>query len=176
MVSDPIMRRKIRDQLALYREKKSSFGLADAQIDRMKIASALWWEDYGSDGPELQRFAVRILSQAVSTSCLEQLWSVYSHIASKKRNRLGVQRANDLVYVSANLRMLCKRESKKPDLFTAWEMAQEDPEAADQLVEEMEEELQPELGPEQETEPELTVGDYFEDVEIQLAPSSTSGA
>ena len=106
---------------------------------------------------------------------MEQLWSVYSHIASKKRNRLGVQRANDLVYVSANLRMLCKRESKKPDLFTAWEMAQDDPEAADQLVEEMEEELQPEP----QSKPELKVGDYFEDVEIQLAPShptSTSGA
>ena len=125
MVIDPLQRRKVRDQLAAYRDLQGSYGLPDAQIDRFKIGSVLWWEDYGSDGPELQRLAARILSQSVSTSCLEQLWSTYSHIASKKRNRLGVQRASDLVYISANLRMLCKNATKKPDPFTQWEMEQE---------------------------------------------------
>ena len=62
-----------------------------------------WWEDFGSDGLELQQLAIRILSQAVSSSCLEQLWSSYSHTASKKRNRLGAERANGLVFINANL-------------------------------------------------------------------------
>lgn len=118
-------RRKIRDQLAKYRDMTGSFGLADAQADRKKISAVLWWQDYGSDGPDLQRLAVRILSQAVSSSCLEQLWSVYSHIASKKRNRLEVDKASDLVFVSANLRMLCKSAEKVSDPFTKWEMEAE---------------------------------------------------
>lgn len=62
----------------------------------------------------------------MSSSCLEQLWSSYSHIASKKRNRLGVEKANDLVFVSANLRMLCKSVTKKLDAFTQWEMEQDE--------------------------------------------------
>ena len=96
-------RRKIRDQLQLYHEKRGAYGLPNAQIDHFKIGSTLWWEDNDANGPKLQRFVIHILSHSCSSSCLEQLSLVYSHIASKKRNRLGVQRANDLVFVSANL-------------------------------------------------------------------------
>ena len=126
LVPDADTRRKIRDQLSAYRSFRGSFGCADAQEDRFRVGAALWWEDFGSEGPELQQLAVRILSQAVSSSCLEQLWSSYSHIASKKRNRLGVEKANDLVFVSANLRMLCKVATAKADPFTQWEMEQEE--------------------------------------------------
>ena len=56
----------------------------------------------------------------MSSSCLEQLWSSYSHIASKKRNCLGVQKANDLVFVSANLRMLGKSVIATADPFVIW--------------------------------------------------------
>ena len=132
LVLDASVRRKIRDQLANYRSFRGAFGCADAQEDMLKIGAALWWEDFGSDGPELQQLAIRILSQAVSSSCLEQLWSSYSHIASKKRNRLGVERANDLVFINANLRMLCKSPTKKTDSFTEWEMEQEETEQTPQ--------------------------------------------
>ena len=160
----------------MYREKRGAFGLPDAQEDRRKIGSALWWEDYGADGPELQRFAIRVLSQGCTSSCLEQLWSVYGHIASKKRNRLGVQRANDLVFVSANLRMLCKGMTKRADPFTAWEEAQADPETADDHTLDVLAEL--ESVPEAESQPETQDEDFTEEVEIQLhptvQPSSTS--
>ena len=63
-------------------------------MDCFKIGSTLWWEDYGADGPKLQQFAIHILSQGCSSSCLEQLWSMYSHIAFKKRNHLGVHHVN----------------------------------------------------------------------------------
>lgn len=170
-------RRTIKDQLQIYREKRGAFGLADAQADRFKIGSALWWEDYGAETPKLQEFAVRILSQACSSSCLEQLWSVYSHIASKKRNRLGVQRANDLVFVSANLRMLCKGLTKKADPFTEWEQAQQDPDLSDQQRAEILEELEivPEaLSPTPPPPPVLEdqpMEDFNEVVTIDLHPS-----
>ncbi len=166
LVPDAGARRKIKDQLSLYRTMKGSFGHPDALNERKKIGAALWWEDYGSDGPELQRLAIRILSQACSTSCLEQLWSVYSHVASKKRNRLGVQRANDLVFVSSNLRMLCKSVSKQADPFTVWEMAHQDPSTTDELLEDMMEDVD-----------NLEEDIYVEEVEIQPHPdASTSGS
>ncbi|KAH7288138.1 hypothetical protein KP509_31G014000 [Ceratopteris richardii] len=123
LVPDNASRRLIRDQLSKYRTMKdASFSCADAQEDRFRVGAALWWEYFGFDGPEFQQLAIRILSQACTTSCLEQLWSVYRDVASEKRNRLGVQRASDLVFVSANLRMLRKTQSMASDPFTEWEM------------------------------------------------------
>ena len=137
MVPDYDTRRKIRDSLSEYRSFKGKYGCHDAQEDRTRVGAALWWEDYGSDGPELQRLARRILSQTVTSSCLEQLWSSYSHIASKKRNRLGVQRASDLVFISANLRMLAKEVIAKADPFLEWEQQQEKENAQDEVPGEM---------------------------------------
>lgn len=75
---------------------------------RFKVGAVTWWEDYGADSPELQRLAIRILSQGCSSSSCERLWSSFAHIHTKKRNRLEVHRANDLVFVNANLRLLNK--------------------------------------------------------------------
>ena len=72
------------------------------------MGGALWWENYGASTPELQRLAIRILSQNASSSPIEQLWSVFSHVASKKRSRLLTTCTSDLVYVSANLRLLAQ--------------------------------------------------------------------
>ena len=52
--------------------------------------------------------AIRILSQGCSSSLVERLWSSFGHITPKKRNRLGVTKANDLVFVNANRRLLRK--------------------------------------------------------------------
>ena len=63
-----------------------------------------WWESYGCRAPDLQKLAIRILSQTCSASGCERNWSVFEHIHSKKRNRLEYQNLNDLVYVRYNLR------------------------------------------------------------------------
>lgn len=129
MVPDAERRQDIRDQLSKYRDCQGTFGLADAQEDRKRVAGSRWWDDWGISqefkNNALQALARRILSQAVSSSCLEQLWSSLNHIASKKRNRLGVEKANDLLFVSANLRMLSKGFTKELDSFTEWEMEQD---------------------------------------------------
>ena len=93
--------------MAFYRRKDLLLH-ADALRDRFVVGSALWWEDYGADTLELQRLAIRILSQEASSSLVECLWSSFGHIASKKRNCLGTTKANDLVFVTANLHLLNK--------------------------------------------------------------------
>ena len=106
----------MKDQLSIYKSMQGRFGSLDAQIDRTKVGATLWWEDYGAQTPELQCLATRILSQGCSSSPMEQLWSVFSHIASKKRNRLRMQRTSDMVYVSANLRLLSEQYCLQGDL------------------------------------------------------------
>ena len=59
---------------------------------------------FGTKVPNLQRIAIRILSQPSSASGCERNWSLFEHIHSKKRNRLAVKKLNDLVFVHYNLR------------------------------------------------------------------------
>ncbi|KAH7293732.1 hypothetical protein KP509_28G039600 [Ceratopteris richardii] len=139
LVPDSATRRVIRDQLSKYKTgKDASYACGDAQEDRLRVGPPLWWEDFGFDGPGLQQLAIRILSQACTTSCLEQLWSVYGYVSSKKRNKLGVQRASDLVFVSANLRMLRRTRCVEGDPFREWEVGQ----GLDQVANEEHEEVE----------------------------------
>ena len=115
---DATKQRLIKDQLADYRGCKRRFGRANALTDRLTRDPCVWWEDYGAEAKELQEVAIKILSQTVSSSCLEQLWSSFSHIASKKQNRLHTERADHLVFVSANLRLLEHLEN--PETWKHW--------------------------------------------------------
>ncbi|XP_059076140.1 uncharacterized protein LOC131875543 [Cryptomeria japonica] len=65
-----------------------------------------WWYVYGQGSVYLQPLAIKLLSQVASSSSAERNWSTYSFIHSVKRNHLGAKRAEDLVYVHSNLRLL----------------------------------------------------------------------
>jgi len=58
--------------------------------------------------PRLQSIALKLLAQPSSSSCAERNWSTYSFIHSLKRNRLNPKRAEDLVFVHTNLRLLSR--------------------------------------------------------------------
>lgn len=81
------------------------FGKASSIEDRIKIPPGRWWQFYGAETPELQRFAIRVLSQGSSASPCERNWSSFNHIQTKKRNRLLSSRLEDLVYVRNNLHL-----------------------------------------------------------------------
>ena len=68
-----------------------------------------WWICHGANGVHLQNLAIRVLSQVASSSSAERNWSTYGFIHSVKRNRLGSQKAEDLVYVHSNLRLASRR-------------------------------------------------------------------
>ncbi|CAN1725844.1 hypothetical protein LINPERHAP1_LOCUS258 [Linum perenne] len=63
----------------------SSYGSMQL-LDRKHPAD--WWSSFGDDVPELQKFAIRILSLTCSASGCERNWSVFERVHSKKRNRL----------------------------------------------------------------------------------------
>ena len=71
----------------------------------MSCFAATWWSLYAADYPDLQRLAVRILSQTCSITQCDRNWSMFERIHLKKRNRLEHQRLNDLIFVHYNLRL-----------------------------------------------------------------------
>ncbi|XP_024460971.1 uncharacterized protein LOC112328187 isoform X2 [Populus trichocarpa] len=63
MVADQRTQLKITFQLDEYRHARGAFQEGKAIVKRTNISPAQWWCTYGKQCPELQRFAVRILSQ-----------------------------------------------------------------------------------------------------------------
>jgi len=73
-----------------------------------KMAAADWRVLFGGDTPELQKYAIRIVSQCVSSSGCEQNWSTFALVHTKVRNRLGYEKLRKLVYVRHNLKQCLK--------------------------------------------------------------------
>lgn len=84
---------------AFFEDAAGDFSRPMALRGRESLAPATWWSQYASDYPDLQRFAVRILSQTCSISTCERNRAF--NMSSK--NRLEHQRLNDLSYVHYNL-------------------------------------------------------------------------
>jgi hypothetical protein len=77
-----------------------------AMGDRGHMDPITWWAFHGGDNIHLSNLSTRLLSQVASSSLAERNWSTYAFIHSVKRNRLGAGKAEDLVYVHSNLRLL----------------------------------------------------------------------
>jgi hypothetical protein len=73
-----------------------------------------WWDAMGSEAKALQTIARRLLAQVCSASSCERNWSMYSYVHNKSRNRLLHSRAEDLVYIYTNSRLLRHRRVAKP--------------------------------------------------------------
>jgi len=87
---------------------QSTGGFSDptAMNDRGHIDPITWWGFHGGESIHISTLATRLLSQVASSSSAERNWSTYGFIHSVKRNRLGAAKAEDLVYVHSNLRLL----------------------------------------------------------------------
>ena len=72
----------------------------------------------GYEVPVLARIAQRVTALVSSAGACERNWSTYDFIHSKKRNRLHPDRANDLVYVFTNSRLI--QRFKEPEKFPEW--------------------------------------------------------
>ncbi|CAN1222407.1 hypothetical protein LINGRAPRIM_LOCUS566 [Linum grandiflorum] len=96
----------IIEQLDAFHHAKGMFSNYGSMslLDRKHPAD--WWSSFGDDVPELQRFAIRILSLTCSASGCERNSSVFERIHSKKRNRLLQKKMNDIVYVMYNSKLL----------------------------------------------------------------------
>jgi hypothetical protein len=55
-----------------------------------------WWGTYGARTPKLKELAFKLLGQPASSSCCERNWITYGFIHSLRRNKLTLERAEDL--------------------------------------------------------------------------------
>ncbi|XP_075658858.1 uncharacterized protein LOC142628698 [Castanea sativa] len=103
LVPDPDEQDSLSSQIEAYKKALGDFGMPMAIRQREKLNLVAWWEQFGNDTPELQKFAIRVLSQCCSATGCERAWSTFEFIHSKRRNRLDHKRLNDLVFVRYNL-------------------------------------------------------------------------
>jgi hypothetical protein len=72
-------------------------------------------DDVRGSTPQLQRLALRLVSQCVSSSECERNWSTFALLHAKVRNRLTHKKLNKLVYVNYNLRLRLEDVSDRHD-------------------------------------------------------------
>ncbi|PKU60367.1 hypothetical protein MA16_Dca028320 [Dendrobium catenatum] len=102
-------RRSVNIELAKFFGYLEDFGDQESLSERWRIDPKMWWIIHGASAPLLQTIAIKLLGQISSSSCCERNWSTYSFIQSMKRNKITPQRAEDLVYVHTNLRLLSRK-------------------------------------------------------------------
>lgn len=100
-------------QISDFNSAKADFGTELAISTRTELDPAAWWQQHGINCLELQRIAVRILSQTCSSFGCEHNWSTYDQIHRESHNRLAQKRLNDLIYVHYNLRLRERQLSKR---------------------------------------------------------------
>lgn len=72
---------KVMDELALYKNAEGLFGNQMAIRHRKSKAPAEWWGFYGASTPNLQQFAIKVLSLTCSASGCERNWSTFEHVS-----------------------------------------------------------------------------------------------
>ncbi|XP_050238985.1 uncharacterized protein LOC126688363 [Mercurialis annua] len=106
------------DEFANFSLKSGPFGDPDSIGSRSNMEPIKLWASYGSHAPLLQRLAFKVLGQPTSSSCSERNWSTYSFIHPVIRNKLNPKRAEDLVFIHNNLRLLSRNSSVYNDEIT----------------------------------------------------------
>jgi hypothetical protein len=120
----------IVDDLNLVKDEYSRFATSseelndfDAIYDRWVLDPVKWWSNHGQSIPLLQKIALKLLNQPSSSSCCERNWSTYGFIHIMKRNALTPERAEDLVFVHSNLRLLSRKaEDYKSGPSAMWDV------------------------------------------------------
>jgi len=71
-----------------YRGGHGLFGRPLAIAAAKEMPPYRWWISFGAHFPDLQKVAVRVLSQVSSASSCERNWSTFEFIHTKKKNRM----------------------------------------------------------------------------------------
>ena len=118
LLPDPVKRGRAMVQLSDYKMRRGEFSPLKHPEMWASVKSQpawKWWDAFVRPyAPELAYVAVRVLAASCSTKSTkysERNWSLFAWIHSKKRNRLSEERANDLVFINSNMRLM--RRSKR---------------------------------------------------------------
>ncbi|KAK6123206.1 hypothetical protein DH2020_043063 [Rehmannia glutinosa] len=115
LFQNPTDLRKAYVEYGTFSSGSEFFNQAHVIDARMFEEPISWWANYGASTPLLQTLAFKLLSQPASSSCCERNWSTYSFIQSIKRNKLATSRAEDLVFVHCNLRLMSRKQEEYKD-------------------------------------------------------------
>ena len=84
---DTAAQNQLEEDLLEYRGNKGGFSRPFAKDKDNRAIPVSWWEKFGGFNPTLQALAMRVLSQDVSSSGAERLWSIMGAIHTKDRNQ-----------------------------------------------------------------------------------------
>lgn len=118
----------ITRQKSFYEDALGDFSRPVAVRGRETLSPATWWSLYASDYPDLQRFAIRILSQTCTLMASKRNLIMNDYIQTKQVNKLETERMKDLTFVHYNLHFMqrlatcsgninLKRDKYAPMLF-----------------------------------------------------------
>jgi len=125
----------VMDELTQFEERTGPYGPLEApDIRETRMLPHQWWQRVGGD--YLPLIAKRILSLTCSASSCERNWSMYSFVHNKARNRLGVKKAEDLVYIYTNSKLLRERRGADPVIWYNNQQFSEDSDVESGNVEE----------------------------------------
>ncbi|GKA51407.1 putative hAT dimerization domain, ribonuclease H-like domain protein [Tanacetum coccineum] len=118
---------KVLEEFADFSLKAGPFSDVESLFKRGTTNAKRWWANFGAKTPLLQSLAFRVLGQPTSSSCCECNWSTYSFIHSLRRNKLSLKRAEDLVFIHNNLRLLSRSTDKYNEEKTMmWDVGGDD--------------------------------------------------
>ncbi|GLT50566.1 hypothetical protein SLA2020_240440 [Shorea laevis] len=123
-------------QIPDFASAKADFGTDLAISTRSELDPAAWWQQHGISCLELQRIAIRILSQTCTSLGCEHSWSIYDQVHSRRlHSSLSRKRWNDFTYVHYNLRMREFQLGRKHDDLISFDSAMLENMLDDWLVE-----------------------------------------
>jgi hypothetical protein len=100
-------------ELTEYEERRGPYSPVEApDIREAHMEPHQWWHRVG--GNVLPKITKRIFSLRCSASSCERNWSMYSFVHNKSHNRLMVDKAEALVYIYTNLKLLRQRPGADP--------------------------------------------------------------
>ncbi|BAF20418.1 uncharacterized protein [Oryza sativa Japonica Group] len=98
--------KKVAIQMDRYRRKSAPFDSDSAIQQTMEIPQVRWWSAHGTDTPELQTFAIRILSQTCFGASIYNIdRSISEQLHVVKRTYPEQERFRTMEYLHYNLRL-----------------------------------------------------------------------
>ncbi|PON68576.1 Ribonuclease H-like domain containing protein [Trema orientale] len=80
LIPDPEDRVKADLQCSVFHNKEGFFGFNQAKLIFDKRSPVEWWIQFGDGTPELERFAIKVLSLTRSSSGCERNWSTCNQV------------------------------------------------------------------------------------------------
>ncbi|KAL3649763.1 hypothetical protein CASFOL_006166 [Castilleja foliolosa] len=123
MATDVEAQNRITLQMEKYRLEEGAFRLGCTEEQSFDVSPVAWWSEYGVDCPELQRLAVRVLSQNCEGASKFQLnRSLAEKLLTKGRNRTEQTRLADMVFFRYNTHLKNFASGKITDSITSNEI------------------------------------------------------